>query len=136
MKVSTKGRYGLLVMVDLASHEQEAPISLKSIAERHGLSDNYLEQLMAPLRNAGLVRSIRGAYGGYILAKPKTAISVADIFLTLEGPILLMDSDVEDGLDELWGQLENSLMGVLESLTLQDLVEMGERSKKNYMYYI
>ncbi|MCL6598251.1 MAG: Rrf2 family transcriptional regulator [Alicyclobacillus macrosporangiidus] len=136
MKISTKGRYGLMLLVDLAMHESGSPVSLKSIAERQGLSEHYLEQLIAPLRNAGFVRSIRGAYGGYVLAKPKTEITAADIILTLEGPLHLVDEDVEDGLDELWERLRQAILSVLKSVTLQDLVEMKESGADSYMYYI
>lgn len=137
MKISTKGRYGLMMMVDLAIHDTAGvPISLKSIAERQGLSDHYLEQLISPLRNVGIVRSIRGAYGGYVLGKPKTEVTVADIILTLEGPLTLVDEEIEDGLSELWQQLEKSMLAVLKSTTLQDLVEMREREQGNFMYYI
>jgi Rrf2 family cysteine metabolism transcriptional repressor len=136
VKISTKGRYGLMLLVDLAMHETGSPVSLKSIAERQGLSEHYLEQLIAPLRNAGYVRSIRGAYGGYVLAKPKTEITAADIILTLEGPLHLVDEDVDDGLDELWERLRQAILSVLKSVTLQDLVEMKESGADSYMYYI
>lgn len=69
MKISTKGRYGLTIMIDLAKNEENGPISLKVIAKDNDLSEHYLEQLASPLRNAGLIKSIRGAYGGYQLAK-------------------------------------------------------------------
>ncbi|MCL6515956.1 Rrf2 family transcriptional regulator [Alicyclobacillus sp.] len=136
MKISTKGRYGLMLLVDLAMNDTGAPVSLKSIAERQGLSEHYLEQLIAPLRNAGFVRSIRGAYGGYVLAKPKTEITAADIILTLEGPLDLVDADVDDGLDELWERLRQSILSVLRSVTLEDLVEMKQSGADSYMYYI
>lgn len=75
MKISTKGRYGLTIMIELAKKYGEGPISLKSIAQTNDLSEHYLEQLVAPLRNAGLVKSIRGAYGGYILSSEPSTIS-------------------------------------------------------------
>ncbi|QQE77374.1 Rrf2 family transcriptional regulator [Alicyclobacillus sp. SO9] len=136
MKISTKGRYGLMLMVDLAMNEGTSPVSLKSIAERQHLSEHYLEQLIAPLRNAGFVRSIRGAYGGYVLAKSQQEITVADLILTLEGPLTLVDEDVEDGLDELWRRLRKSLLNVMESITLEDLVGMKQEYDGAFMYYI
>lgn len=136
MKISTKGRYGLILMVDLAVNGNQAPVSLKSVAERQDLSDHYLEQLIAPLRNAGFVRSIRGAYGGYILTQMPSDITVKDILLTLEGPMTLVEESVKDGLDELWRKLSESLLSVMESLTLQDLVEMRDRNQDAPMYYI
>lgn len=137
MKISTKGRYGLMLLVDLAMTDGESPVSLKSVAERQGLSEHYLEQLIAPLRNAGFVRSIRGAYGGYVLAKRKQDISVKDIILTLEGPIVIVDDDVEDGLDVFWDRLRNAVLDVLESASLSDLVEMKmQHGDGSFMYYI
>ncbi len=136
MKISTKGRYGLMLLVDLANHEGSSPISLKSVAERQSLSEHYLEQLIAPLRNAGFVRSIRGAYGGYVLARPKSEITVKDIIFTLEGPITVVDDEVEDGLDELWNRLRTAIYDVLDSLTLDDLVQMKMAGSQGYMFYI
>ncbi|MFB5190011.1 cysteine metabolism transcriptional regulator CymR [Alicyclobacillus fastidiosus] len=136
MKISTKGRYGLMLLVDLAQQGSDSPISLKSIAERQGLSEHYLEQLIAPLRNAGFVRSIRGAYGGYVLAKSPQDIVVKDIILTLEGPITIVDEDLDDGLETLWTRLRTAISDVLEGVTLQDLVEMRSSDANGFMFYI
>lgn len=136
MKISTKGRYGLMLLVDLAMNEVGSPVSLKSIADRQSLSEHYLEQLIAPLRNAGFVRSIRGAYGGYVLAKPISEITVADIILTLEGPLCIVDEDIQDGLDEFWSKLRTAILSVLESETLQDLVDLKNKHGDSFMYYI
>jgi Rrf2 family transcriptional regulator, cysteine metabolism repressor len=125
-----------MLLVDLASLDSSTPVSLKSIAERQGLSEHYLEQLIAPLRIAGFVRSVRGAYGGYILAKPKSEITVKDVILTLEGPLTIVDDDVEDGLDPLWNQLRESIASLLASYTLEDLVEMRNQDEGPYMFYI
>ena len=78
MKLSTKGRYGLRAMIDLASHEEEGAVSIASISERQNISESYLEQLVRPLRKAGFIESVRGAGGGYVLAKPADSISVGD----------------------------------------------------------
>lgn len=125
-----------MLLVDLAMNEAGSPVSLKSIADRQGLSEHYLEQLIAPLRNAGFVRSIRGAYGGYVLAKATTDIRVSDIIFTLEGPVTIVDEDLDDGLDELWRRLRDAIVNVLESLTLQDLVDMKNQGGDMVMYYI
>ncbi len=125
-----------MLMVDLAASEGNNPVSVKSIAERQSLSEHYLEQLIAPLRNAGLVRSIRGAYGGYVLAKGKNEITVKDVILTLEGPLELVDDDIEDGFDELWERLRQAILSVLEGLTLEDLVNMKDKYNGTFMYYI
>lgn len=136
MKISTKGRYGLMLLVDLAMHEGGSPVSLKSVAERQGLSDHYLEQLIAPLRNAELVRSVRGAYGGYMLAKSKSEITVKEVLLTLEGPLTLVDEDFDDGLGKLWDRLRSAILDVLESITLSDLIDMREADNDLPMFYI
>lgn len=125
-----------MLLVDLASTDGSSPISLKSIAERQGLSEHYLEQLIAPLRNAGYVKSIRGAYGGYVLAKPKNEITVKEIILTLEGPLSIVDDEVNDGLGELWNRLRTSISSVLESVTLADLVDMRRKDDQAFMFYI
>ena len=85
MKLTTKGRYGLRALIDLAVHEEEGAVSTQSIAERQELSESYLEQLMRSLKKAGLVQSVRGAGGGYRLAKPAGQISVGDVLRALEG---------------------------------------------------
>ena len=111
MKISTKGRYGLTIMIDLAKNKEQTPISLKSIAKNHDLSEHYLEQLVPALRNAGLVRSIRGAYGGYLLAKPADQITAGDIIRTLEGPITLVEGieDEEPAQQSLWIRIRDAV---------------------------
>ena len=91
MKLSTKGRYGLRAIIDLAMNGQDGPVPISSIASRQSLSESYLEQLMAKLKKAGLVTSIRGAQGGYFLAKSSDDISVGDILRALEGDINPVD---------------------------------------------
>jgi len=136
LKVSTKGRYGLLLMVDLGVSGQEGPVSLKSVAERKGLSDHYLEQLIAPLRNAGLVRSVRGAYGGYTLARPADQISAGEVLRILEGPISLVE-DSGDGLEAFWNELRTSIEQVLDSTSVADLIDMwGKQEHGTIMFYI
>lgn len=139
MKISTKGRYGLTVMIELARKDGQGPISLKSIAEEKGLSTHYLEQLAAPLRNAGLIRSIRGAYGGYVLAKPASDISSGDIIRVLEGPITPVEGieDEEAAQQALWLRIRDVVRGVLDSTTLEDLVKEADGEQQEaYMFYI
>lgn len=135
MKLSTKGRYGVTLMIDLAVYQGEGPISLKSIAERQNLSEHYLEQLIAPLRNAGLVRSVRGAYGGYVLNKPPAEITIGDVIRVLEGPISLVD-DPHDDLSYLWDQVRDAISQVLDSVTLAEAAERKMSSGDSFMYYI
>jgi len=135
MKLSTKGRYGVTLMIDLGMYFGEGPVSLKSVAERQSLSEHYLEQLIAPLRNAGLVRSIRGAYGGYVLAKAPAEITVGDVIRVLEGPITICDDNDED-LAELWERVRDSINSVLDSTNLQDLIDKKRSNDGNIMFYI
>ncbi|RCW42566.1 cysteine metabolism transcriptional regulator CymR [Paenibacillus prosopidis] len=139
MKISTKGRYGLTIMMELAAKFGEGPTSLKSIAERNQLSEHYLEQLVAPLRNAGLVKSIRGAYGGYILSKDPEGITSGDIIRILEGPISPVDFTEEDdpAKRQLWLRIRDSIAEVLDSTTLADLIAFEDEGKPDsYMFYI
>jgi len=136
MKISTKGRYGLLLMVDLGMAVNDHPVSLKSVAERKRLSDHYLEQLIAPLRNAGLVRSVRGAYGGYLLSRPAAQITAGEVLRILEGPVAVVDES-GDGLDLFWERLRTSIEEVMDSTTIADLIEMwGKTDGSALMFYI
>jgi Rrf2 family transcriptional regulator, cysteine metabolism repressor len=139
LKISTKGRYGLTIMMELSHQFGEGPISLKSIAEKHQLSEHYLEQLVAPLRNAGLVKSIRGAYGGYILSRNPEEITAGEVIRVLEGPISPVDFTEEDdpAKRDLWIRIKNAIAGVLDSTTLAGLVTyQDEGQTENYMFYI
>jgi Rrf2 family cysteine metabolism transcriptional repressor len=139
LKISTKGRYGLTIMMELARKFGEGPTSLKSIAEKHQLSEHYLEQLIAPLRNGGLVKSIRGAYGGYILSKTPDEVTAGDIIRVLEGPISPVDFTEEDdpAKRDLWVRIRDSIADVLDSSTLGNLITFKDEGKNdNYMFYI
>lgn len=139
MKISTKGRYGLTIMMELANRTGEGPTSLKSIAEKHQLSEHYLEQLVAPLRNAGLVKSIRGAYGGYILSKAAEQVTAGEVIRVLEGPISPVDFEEEDdpAKRDLWIRIRDSIAEVLDSTTLSSLISFEDKGKNdNYMFYI
>jgi Rrf2 family cysteine metabolism transcriptional repressor len=126
-------------MMELASKYGEGPISLKSIAEKNGLSEHYLEQLIAPLRNAGLVKSVRGAYGGYVLSKEPQSITSGDVIRILEGPISPVDFAEEDdpAKRDLWLRIRDSIANVLDSTTLSDLIDYKDDGhNENYMFYI
>lgn len=137
MKLSTKGRYGIKAIVDLAIHGKESPVCIKSISERQSISEYYLEQLFAPLRKAELIKSIRGAQGGYILNKDPKEITVADVLDVLEGPIEISEC-LEEGICSnssccstrlLWAKLKESIDNVTESITLQDMIDDYENMK-------
>lgn len=138
MKLSTKGRYGVKAMVELAINYGEAPVSIKTISQRQNISEYYLEQLFSPLRKANLIKSIRGAQGGYILGKDPKDIKVSDVMYVLEGPIEIADC-IEGTLCNnidccatrlLWTKIKNSIDEVMESITLQDIVDDYENMKE------
>lgn len=139
MKISTKGRYGLTIMIELAKKHGQGPTSLRAIAESNNLSEHYLEQIVAPLRNAGLVKSIRGAYGGYILNNDPEKITSGDIIRVLEGPIALVEGaeTEEPAQRELWVRISEAIKDVLDSTTLKDLAEQSATPQNDsYMFYI
>ncbi len=135
MKISSRGRYGLRAMVDLAVHENDRCITLKSIAERQGISEHYLEQLIAALKKAGFVRSIRGAQGGYHLTSDPLTTTVGDILRALEGSLYPVECISENErttcgnascrtcvTKPVWEKLYETQNDVLDSISLQDLV--------------
>jgi Rrf2 family transcriptional regulator, cysteine metabolism repressor len=139
MKISTKGRYGLTIVVELGSKFGEGPVPLRKIAEEQKLSEAYLEQLIPPLRNNGIVKSVRGAYGGYMLAKPPTEITAGDVIRILEGPIQVVEglegSDIPQ--QELWKRIGEAVRSVLDTTTIEDLMKSGEKDDRDsYMFYI
>jgi len=134
MNISTKGRYGLRAILDIARHGQERPVTLSAIAMRQQISEGYLEQLMAPMKRASLVRSSRGAQGGYTLAGEPQEIVVGDIFRALEGPLALTSciSEADEefchmqescGSRFIWEEIQKAISQVLASYTLADLLE-------------
>ncbi len=139
MKISTKGRYGLTIMIELAREFGNGPMSLKAIANKNELSVHYLEQLATPLRNAGLVKSIRGAYGGYQLVNQPKDISVGDVIRVLEGPITLVEGieDEEPAQQNLWLRATEAVKEVLDTTSLLDLIQLDyEKIEDSYMFYI
>ncbi|WP_342511172.1 Rrf2 family transcriptional regulator [Sporosarcina sp. FSL K6-1522] len=139
MKISTKGRYGLTIVVELGNKYGEGPVPLRKIAEEQTLSEAYLEQLIPPLRNSGIVKSVRGAYGGYMLAKPPTEITAGDVIRILEGPIQLVEGLEESDIpqQELWNRIGEAVRSVLDTTTIQHLMESGKNTDRDsYMFYI
>lgn len=147
MRISTKGRYGLRALVDLASHTQTGAVSLIHVAQRQKVSLNYLEQVFATLRKAGIVKSQKGAQGGYMLAKQPEKIKVGDVLAALEGRFSIIDElkekeeldSIQSAIQELvWDRINHSINDFLYERTLADLVEQYERlhSTEKWMYYI
>lgn len=145
MKISTKGRYGLRTLIDLALHDQEAPISLAIVAERQGISMNYLEQVIAILKRRKLVKSVKGSSGGYKLGCDPKCISLKEILTVLEGEITIIEYDEDLGAESslqksvrenVWEAIDCQIDSVLEQLTLEDMMEeYGALQKGNLSYF-
>jgi len=147
MKLSTRGRYGTRALLDIARHQGERPVILKDIAQRQQISPLYLERLIAPLIAGGIVRSTRGAKGGISLAKPAEEIRLSEVIELLEGTINPVECVINPSMcdrsgscapRDVWGELKKAINGVLENITLQDLVEQQKRKEQSreLMYYI
>lgn len=140
MKLSTKGRYGLRALIDLALYSDEEAVSIQSISNRQNISDSYLEQLMRKLKKAGLVVSERGAQGGYRLAKPADEISVGDVLRALEGSLEAVSC--EAGNNEhcqgedlcvtryVWQEINKSIQETVDSIKISQLVEESRKARE------
>ncbi len=139
MKLSTKGRYGLRAVLDLAVHADEEAVALSQIAERQSISMNYLEQLIAKLKKAGIVISIRGAQGGYKLAAPAEEISVGVILRALEGDLNPVDCSEVNKSDSIcsnsdscvtkyvWKRISDSINEAVDTIKLSELVKESRK---------
>ena len=140
MRISTKGRYGLRAAIDVAVNGGRQAVPISEIAERQQLSESYLEQLMGKLRKADIVKSVRGAQGGYILAKQPSEISVGDILRSLEGDLrpvdcLAIKDDKKCSNGEVcatkfvWEKINESINDTVDGISLQDILD--QNLKKN-----
>ncbi|MBE6022944.1 MAG: Rrf2 family transcriptional regulator [Cellulosilyticum sp.] len=151
MKISTKSRYGLRTLVDLAIHSAEEQVPLVHIAKRQNLSVNYLEQVFAILKKANIVKSVKGAQGGYILARPAREITVGDILRAIEGELLIVEEEVRKNESsmlyqnmqiclqrEVWNKIAESVKQTIDQITLEDLTNDYRNILLNDidMYYI
>jgi len=142
MKISTKGRYAVRLMLDLATYNTGEPISLKDVAKRQETSEKYLEQIISVLSKAGYVRSIRGAKGGYVLSKDPHEYTVGMILRVTEGdlaPVACVGLDPQpcDRMNScitvrIWKQLADAINGVVDNISLADLVEWQNETGANY----
>lgn len=129
MKISTKGRYALMLMLDLAFYNTGEPVRLKDVAKRQQISEKYLEQIISILNKAGYVKSIRGPQGGYMLKNPPEQYTVGMILRQTEGslsPVTYDDMDSREReavISRIWTQLEDAIDGIVDNITLRDLVE-------------
>ena len=143
MRVSTKGRYALRLLLDLAVYNTGEPISLKDVAKRQEISEKYLEQIISLLNKAGFVRSIRGAQGGYMLAKAPSEYTVGMILRLTEGSLAPVSCVGEDSIEcerrqgcvtvRVWEKLNDAVNQVVDNITLADLVEWHQEKADQYI---
>lgn len=147
MKISAKSRYGLRVILDIALREQEEPVTIKDIARRQQIPRSYLEQMVAPLAVANILKTKRGPKGGLMLARPPRDITMSEIVTVFEGSITPVECVENPELCprynscstwDLWNEMNTAMNDVLKSITLETLVERQKRkeSHKEEMYYI
>lgn len=146
MKISTKGRYAVRVMLDLALHNSGECIKVKDIASRQGISDKYLEQIIAVLNKAGYVKSFRGAQGGYRIAKDPKEYTVGMILRLTEGsmaPVACLEENADEcercdtcETLEVWKELYDAINNVIDNVTLEDLMERRQKRPENLDYSI
>jgi Rrf2 family protein len=144
MKISTRGRYGIRLLIDLAENIQETHVSLASVAERQEISVRYLEQVVIILRRAGFIRSVKGASGGYSLARPPQDIVIGDVLRVLEGDMLTVDPPLP-GVPEskirrcirvtVYDRLNERIANVIDRKTLASVVGTVDPDD-SYMYFI
>ena len=142
MKITTKGRYGLRALIDLAQYSEIEPVSISSIANRQGISERYLEQLMTMLKKAGLIKSIRCGGGGYVLAKALTEISVGDVLRALEGNLEPVECTAFSQDDTcaaaggcvtkyVWQRINESINRTVDEISLEQLVSESKSVNSN-----
>ncbi|MCD4714175.1 MAG: RrF2 family transcriptional regulator [Clostridiales bacterium] len=148
MKLSTKGRYGLRAMVDLAMNSSGEHVALSHVAEREGLSVQYLEQVFSTLRKAGLVKSVKGAGGGYTLSKEPSLITAGSILRAMEGDLSIVGKSKDDGTsptvveqcirESLWDRIDESIVSIIDEVTIQQLADDTKKknAEKALMFYI
>ncbi|HAQ40535.1 MAG TPA: Rrf2 family transcriptional regulator [Clostridiales bacterium] len=143
MKVSTKGRYGLRAIIDLSLNSKGDYVSLISIAERQNISKNYLEQVFSALRKSGIVKSVKGSQGGYLLNGNTSEIKVGDVLRALEGDLSVVKEDeIANNKIELcikkniWNKIDEKVFEVIDNITLEDIINEYNKGNDALMYYI
>jgi len=148
MRLSTKGRYGTRLMLELALNYSNRPVLLSEVAKRQEISVKYLEQLVRPLKIAGLIQSVRGARGGYMLTRPPSKITLKEIITVLEGQLSLVECVFSGNCSrwvwcvtkDIWKEISKKVIDFLSEITLQDMVhryrKKEHRNQKILMYNI
>lgn len=139
MKLSTRSRYGVRALLELAINYNKGPLQIKTIADREKISNKYLEQIVSALKTSGLVLSVRGPKGGYVLAKPPEEIKLSDVFAMLEGPLTTFDCLIDKSYctrcgdcltKNIWLKMQEAINGVLDAITLQDMADDAAKHKE------
>ncbi|MDI9216209.1 RrF2 family transcriptional regulator [Clostridium tertium] len=143
MKISTKGRYGLRALIDLAINIDSENVSIKTISERQNISERYLEQIFSLLRKGGIIVGRKGAQGGYILGKNPSELKISEILKVLEGENIFIDINEEEENElenfinkNLWKDINCLISKYFSAITLEDLVNEYKKSKDTIIYYI
>jgi Rrf2 family protein len=145
MKLSSRSRYGLRAILDLALEYGKGPLQIRVIASREDISNKYLEQLMTILKTSGLVRSLRGPKGGYMLSRPPHEVKLDEVFTVLEGPLVMVEClqhtefcprCVECITRQVWSNVQDAILGVLGAISLQDLVDRARSMNTSDAYHI
>ena len=143
MKISTKGRYGLRAVMDLCLNSNGDYVSLISIAERQNISKNYLEQVFSALRKSGIVKSVKGSQGGYLLNGKTSELTIGNILRALEGDLSVVKEDSSSSSKiemcikiNLWDKIDQKLNEIIDNMTLEDLINEYNKGTDSMMYYI
>nr|WP_300094601.1 Rrf2 family transcriptional regulator [Sedimentibacter sp.] len=142
MKISTKGRYGLRAVMDLCINSNGDYVSLISIAERQDISKNYLEQVFSSLRKSGIVKSVKGSQGGYLLNGKTSEVTIGNILRALEGDLSVVKEEQSKSKIEmcikmnLWDKIDQKLYQIIDNMTLEDLINEYNKGADSMMYYI
>ena len=142
MKISSKGRYALRLMLDIAQHNNGSPVRIKDISSRQEISDKYLEQIISILNKAGFVRSIRGPQGGYLLTHKPEEYTVGMILRQTEGDLMSLSSDTSNEMEKasvinrVWDKMGKAVNDIVDNITLQDLLDWEEEQTEEAGFYV
>ncbi|MBN2019768.1 MAG: Rrf2 family transcriptional regulator [Sedimentisphaerales bacterium] len=142
MKLSTRTRYAIRAVLELADKYGKGPLQTRIIARQQDISVKYLEQIMAALKSAGLIKSQRGAKGGYMLSKPPDKVKISDVFEVFEGPVMTVECVSNENYcaraaeciaRRVWSEVQSAIKNVLQSMTLQDILDKAKKANNgNY----
>ncbi len=142
MKISTRGRYGLRILLDLALHDNGSPRMIRDIAGSQRISEKYISRLIIDLRRAGMVKSIRGSRGGYRIARYPKNLTVLDVIEVMEGPVSIIDCVTTESCDRqrgcavrsIWCDMNNQIRSALAAVTLQDVIDRQRENEEMAEY--